>query len=366
VAAGRAGVACHAPDTIEPEIVSGHLLAALRALGAVTRVVDSIPETEWTSKIPGGRTVFWGMAWQKLHIFNLTEYRKLLWMDSDTMVLKNVDHLLAEPSFTASYTHACCNPNAPAVPSGGLWVVEPSLRTAAGLWALMSAPLPGSAPGDDVYARYWMYGDMQLVRYYFGNMTSRGAGTRQPLWPFAEDSSTGVVPGLRVLPAYAAASDAELRAARVWSHGGPLQGTELGEGFQPALHSGDRPAWRILDPRYDQCVGMCACLPERDIPDAFVTVHFSCLPGLPKPSEPPSEAELGQLLWFRAVSCQRHYYLTWYGFFTRAGLRLPPPYWAGPTGGGGGGGGHPLDDIPHYNATHDALVAAWAAKAAMR
>lgn len=154
-ARGRSGIPCNSPDAIDEEIVSGVYLDALRRLGAVTRVIDTIPETQWTSKIPGGRVTFWGMAWQKLRVFNLTEYRKVLWLDSDAMVLRSIDHLLREPSFTAAYTHACCNPNAPAVPSGGLWVVEPSLETGLGLWRMMNAPLPGSKEGDDNYGRYW-------------------------------------------------------------------------------------------------------------------------------------------------------------------------------------------------------------------
>ena len=35
--------------------------------------------------------------------------------------------------------------------------------------------------------------------------------------------------------------------------------------------------WRALDARYDQCVGNCDCIPERDMPDVSFTVHFSCI-----------------------------------------------------------------------------------------
>ena len=47
----------------------------------------------------------------------------------------------------------------------------------------------------------------------------------------------------------------------------------------------------------------------------------------------------------RSLSCTRHYYLEWYDRFKRAHGRLPPPYWTGPP-------------VPHYNATHDEIVAA--------
>ena len=44
--------------------------------------------------------VFWGMAFNKLRVFELYQYRKIIWMDSDTMVFKNMDHLMKEPMFT--------------------------------------------------------------------------------------------------------------------------------------------------------------------------------------------------------------------------------------------------------------------------
>ena len=58
----------------------------------------------------------------------MTQYKKLLWMDSDTLILKNIDHLFLKPMLTAAFTYACCNANGPAIPSGGLWVVEPSVQ----------------------------------------------------------------------------------------------------------------------------------------------------------------------------------------------------------------------------------------------
>lgn len=344
---GRQSVQCHGPDTVAGEIVSQRYLDALDRLGAATVVVDSIPVTEWTSKIPGGRTVFWGMAFQKLHVFNMTQFRKLLWVDADAMVLRNIDHLLREPTFTAAYTHACCNPNAPAVPSGGLWVVEPSLETGVGLWRMMSEPLPGSTANSSMWERYWMYGDMQLVRYFFGNLTARSPN--QPLWPFVEDSSHGTVPNLRVLPQYANASEAAMAKAATWRHGGYLQGQRLPEGFRPEWSDGSRPMFRVLDGRYDQCVGMCECLPQRDMPDQHYSVHFSCLNGFKKPSEYGSELELAEKLHRFATGCQRHYFWKWYEFFRRGYGRLPPPYWEGPP-------------IPGYNASHDELVAGWRAE----
>lgn len=93
----------------------------------------------------------------KLRVFDpdYLPYRKLLWADADTLYLKNIDHLLQEPMFTAAFTYACCNANGPPAPSGGLWVVEPSKETADRMYKLTQGPVPGTQ--NDV----WHWGDMQ-------------------------------------------------------------------------------------------------------------------------------------------------------------------------------------------------------------
>jgi len=155
------------------------------------------------------------MAFNKLRVFNLTQYRKLLWMDADTLVLKNVDHLLLEPMFTASFTYACCNENGPAVPSGGLWVVEPSHAVAQQLQTLIEGPVPGT--GGDV----WHWGDMQVVRYLFGQPPN--PKVVEPFFPVVEDGRLGIVPGARLFPEYAHYSDKQwgdfVRARAPASHG---------------------------------------------------------------------------------------------------------------------------------------------------
>ena len=104
-ASGSSGVQCSGPDTIAEEIISPQYIATLRdALGAKLEVHDMIPSTQWTEDIAGGRGMFWGQALSKLLVFNMTQYKKLLWMDGDTLVLKNIDHLFLKPMLTAAFT----------------------------------------------------------------------------------------------------------------------------------------------------------------------------------------------------------------------------------------------------------------------
>ena len=65
---------------------------------------------------------FWGQALSKLLVFNMTQYKKLLWMDSDTLVFKNLDHLFLKPMLTAAFTYAWC------VLRAGMWAQAPPWR----------------------------------------------------------------------------------------------------------------------------------------------------------------------------------------------------------------------------------------------
>lgn len=83
-ARGRENVECTSDSTIEDEIVSPAIIAVLRQkLGVRVFIADMIPSTDFTADIAGGRSTFWGMALNKMQVFNMTQYKKLLWMDSE-------------------------------------------------------------------------------------------------------------------------------------------------------------------------------------------------------------------------------------------------------------------------------------------
>lgn len=74
-----------------------------------------------------------------------------------------------------------------------------------------------------------------------------------------------------------------------------------------------------------------------------MTVHFSCIQGVQKPSRYESEHELISALRTGSLSCTRFWFSLWYEKYRRAAGRLPPPYWTG-------------DPLPLYDAAHDAVV----------
>ena len=67
----------------------------------------------------------------------MTEFKKIVYMDTDTLVFKNMDHLALEPTFTSAFTYSCCNRNDAARISGGLWILEPDRRVGEYMWKLM-------------------------------------------------------------------------------------------------------------------------------------------------------------------------------------------------------------------------------------
>jgi len=180
------------------------------------------------------------MALNKLHVFNLTEYKKLLWMDGDTLVLKNVDHLFNHPHASMAITYACCNQNGPAIPSGGLWVIEPSAALGIKFWELMMAGKPKYTNGGDPVlgpdgkqeVEYWHWGDMQLVRWYFSKWNLKPE--RETLWPRIDDIRHGAVIGQRYFPGFANWTEERFAKAALadrWS------GKPIWDGLDPSIPS---------------------------------------------------------------------------------------------------------------------------------
>ena len=122
----RVGIDCSGNATVAEEVVSPSILEGLARLGVTTLLLDPIPVTPFTKDAPGGRSTFWGMAINKLRVLRLTQYSKLLFLDSDTLALARLDGLLDEPTFTTSLATYCCHPHGAAFTSGSLWVFEPS------------------------------------------------------------------------------------------------------------------------------------------------------------------------------------------------------------------------------------------------
>lgn len=354
----RSNVRCGSADTIAEEIVSPQYLDTFRRLGAEIRVIPWLPRTRYTVEVAGGLDSFWGYSLNRLVIFNMTEFKKLIYMDTDTLVLKNIDHLALEPTFTSAFTHSCCNRNDPPRISGGLWILEPDVRVGTYFWELMRDGRPtlfANGTIDESVPRHtWDLSDLDLAMFAFRDYDWQVYGW---MFPKVADTRHGIAPGTRLLPQFRDMSDTDYNNLIR----NPKTGKPYPEGFMPELYDPTKGGgvagrgvpgvvWHTLGVQYDQCVGnLCECgsgLTGRNIPDLFYSVHFSCLQYTHKPGDFKSEYAFMDNLYHRAMGCSRHYFVLWYAAFQRAGHRLADPKWTGPP-------------VPGHNATHDEFVAAW-------
>jgi hypothetical protein len=277
---------CDGNTTIAEEIVSPYLLDIMRKQGVLLQVINEIPRTPFTATIAGGRHMSWGMSLNKLVIFNLTQFDKLVFMDSDTVAFVNLDHLFGPeyPMFTAATTYACCNVNSAPTVSGGFWIVEPHLGWGLKLWHMMMEGKPqyhyqnGSLkvqPDGRLLVDEWYLSDLDLVRGAFGIWEH--AVPVEAVWPMVHDLRHGFVPGLQYTPKYANMSVEQFREKVLDRYGRRIEHEGfLGEGAPE--WDGKEAVFRALDLRYDQCVGHCECNPDRDMKDKYFSVHFSCIP----------------------------------------------------------------------------------------
>lgn len=74
------------------------------------------------SKVQGN----WREALKKLSIFKLYEYEKLVFLDGDTYMLKNMDFLFDMPTFTTTGRYNTYHPETVTTILGGLFVFEPN------------------------------------------------------------------------------------------------------------------------------------------------------------------------------------------------------------------------------------------------
>lgn len=319
-ARGRRDVRCSAADTIAAEIVSEYLLAEFTRLGVEIVIRDPIATTPYTEGIPGGTGLFWGMALNKLEVFNLTQYRKIIWLDADDYFVRSIDHLAAAPTLTGSLVTACCNPYGPAYAGGGIWVLAPSEELFLLILDALSKPRPGTVDEG------WMLGDMQVIRHLFG--AAPAEGDDEPLFPAINDERHGYVSGLRYFAEHRNKSEPEFAA---WIDDVLDKRKPRVEGFDPMRAARDGGInWQALSMLYDQCVGSFECSPERDEPDIVYSVHFSCLQSIDKPSSFQSEHDF-MVAVTTSDDHTRYWFLRWYETYKRAtrGLGLPPPKWTG-------------------------------------
>lgn len=144
--------------------IASHLPAQLDAtLARAGMTVRRIPETTSIPKHMIEGNGHWGRTFDKIQLFGLVEFSKLVYVDADMLVLANLDELFDKPNMSAVPAGKLIHPDWLRL-NGGLMVIEP----AAGLVEAIFATLPqameqAAAVGMD------KIGDQDLLNAYYPN-----------------------------------------------------------------------------------------------------------------------------------------------------------------------------------------------------
>lgn len=137
-------------------------LNVLRAIFMGVTEVDCLDSEDVANLALLGRPEL-GQTFTKLHLWQLTQFNKVVFLDADTMILKNIDDLFEREEFSA-----CADVGWPDCFNSGVFVARPSEETFGALTKL--ARDEGSFDG----------GDQGLLNSYFSDWSTGPSSRRIP------------------------------------------------------------------------------------------------------------------------------------------------------------------------------------------
>ncbi len=133
----------------------------LHKIGLQTIRIPNTIEIDSTINQEKGYT-HWSNTFDKLYLWQLTDFDKLVFLDSDMMVCKNIDHLFDAPHMSAANADIVNEPDCTELNSG-LMVVRPSKKEYEGLLSVLR----------NGYIKKLNYGDQDVIRYYYKDWSSQ-------------------------------------------------------------------------------------------------------------------------------------------------------------------------------------------------
>ena len=90
--------------------------------------IISMPEEiyNYNKSINLKQAIIWKDQYTKFHLFNLTKYNKIVYLDADILILKNLDHLFNKPHMTAAIDGEYFNLYSKVFFNAGCIVIEPN------------------------------------------------------------------------------------------------------------------------------------------------------------------------------------------------------------------------------------------------
>jgi glycogenin len=121
--------------------VSAHIAPEIDpVLEAAGIIVRRIPESTAIPKEMIENNGHWGHTFDKVHLFGLSEFEKLVYVDSDMIVLDNMDELFDKPHMSAVPAGVLVHKDWTRL-NGGLLVIEPEDKLADGIFATLPKAL---------------------------------------------------------------------------------------------------------------------------------------------------------------------------------------------------------------------------------
>jgi glycogenin glucosyltransferase len=135
---------------------------------------EQLPTLRLPAESPLPRTLeqkghHWSYTFDKLHLFGLTQFSKLVYLDSDMMILSNIDELFGKPHMSAVAAGQLLNPGWNRMNSG-LMVLEPQ----AGLPARIGETLD-NALREAAADRRDVLGDQDLINAFYPDWPASGS-----------------------------------------------------------------------------------------------------------------------------------------------------------------------------------------------
>eukprot|EP00271_Cylindrocystis_brebissonii_P019979 TRINITY_DN639_c0_g3_i1.p1 TRINITY_DN639_c0_g3~~TRINITY_DN639_c0_g3_i1.p1 ORF type:complete len:572 (-),score=88.70 TRINITY_DN639_c0_g3_i1:620-2335(-) len=124
--------------------VSQQSIAVLQADGWLVEAVDLLknPNSNY-------RETFWGV-YTKLHVFNMTQYERVVYLDADTLVVNSIEDLFLTHGFCANIRHS-------EKFNAGVLVLEPSSQMFASMLTKVES-LPSYDGGDQGFLNEYFHG----------------------------------------------------------------------------------------------------------------------------------------------------------------------------------------------------------------
>lgn len=142
--------------------ISAHITPEIdTVLEAAGIIVRRIPKTTAIPKDMVENNGHWGHTFDKVHLFSLPGFDKLVYVDSDMIVLENMDELFDKPHMSAVAAGLLVNSDSTRL-NGGLMVIEPEDKLADRIFATLPKALAEvAAMGAKAI------GDQDLINAYY-------------------------------------------------------------------------------------------------------------------------------------------------------------------------------------------------------